>query len=58
ECLPKGRQIRKTPAITLDAIRQLIADLTTALEAQTVAIASASIPTSYWNSYSKNGKTT
>ncbi|GJU39423.1 hypothetical protein Tco_1192380 [Tanacetum coccineum] len=30
----------ETPAITLDAIRQLIADLTTAVEAQTAAIAS------------------
>ncbi|GJX75463.1 reverse transcriptase domain-containing protein [Tanacetum coccineum] len=34
----------KTPVITLDAIRQLIADLTTAMEAQTAAIASASNP--------------
>ncbi|GJV45379.1 hypothetical protein Tco_1429915 [Tanacetum coccineum] len=32
----------ETPAITLDAIRQLIADLTTAVEAQTTAISSAS----------------
>ncbi|GKF31008.1 hypothetical protein Tco_0100806, partial [Tanacetum coccineum] len=34
----------ETPAITLDAIRQLIADFTTALEAQTAAMASASNP--------------
>ncbi|GKC18284.1 hypothetical protein Tco_1020434 [Tanacetum coccineum] len=41
---PKGRQTSETPSITLDAIRQLIADLTTAMEAQTAAIASASNP--------------
>ncbi|GJZ45909.1 hypothetical protein Tco_0593505 [Tanacetum coccineum] len=40
ECLPKGRQHR-THAITLDAIRQLIADFTAALEAQTAAMARA-----------------
>ncbi|GKD03579.1 reverse transcriptase domain-containing protein, partial [Tanacetum coccineum] len=34
----------ETPAITLDAIRQLIADFTAALEAQTAAMASASNP--------------
>ncbi|GKF56831.1 reverse transcriptase domain-containing protein [Tanacetum coccineum] len=37
----------ETPAITLDAIRQLIADLTTAMEAQTAAIASASNPNNF-----------
>ncbi|GKA38769.1 hypothetical protein Tco_0731320 [Tanacetum coccineum] len=39
---PKRTSTSETPAITLDAIRQLIADLTTAMEAQTAAIASAS----------------
>ncbi|GJX91745.1 hypothetical protein Tco_0345071 [Tanacetum coccineum] len=38
---PKRTSTSETPAITLDAIRQLIADLTTAVEAQTTAIASA-----------------
>ncbi|GKE25396.1 hypothetical protein Tco_1436908, partial [Tanacetum coccineum] len=42
EMLPKRTSTSETPAITLDAIRQLIADLTTAVEAQTAAIASAS----------------
>ncbi|GKA20564.1 hypothetical protein Tco_0700553, partial [Tanacetum coccineum] len=37
--LPKRTSTSKTPAITLDAIRQLIADLTTTVEAQTAAIA-------------------
>ncbi|GJZ00640.1 hypothetical protein Tco_0518069 [Tanacetum coccineum] len=41
---PKRTSTSETPAITLDAIWQLIADLTTAMEAQTAAIASASIP--------------
>ncbi|GJT92388.1 reverse transcriptase domain-containing protein [Tanacetum coccineum] len=41
---PKRTSTSETPAITLDAIRQLIADLTTAVEAQTAAIASASNP--------------
>ncbi|GJX27171.1 reverse transcriptase domain-containing protein [Tanacetum coccineum] len=41
---PKRTSTSKTPAITLDAIRQLIVDLTTAVEAQTAAIASASNP--------------
>ncbi|GJV59438.1 reverse transcriptase domain-containing protein [Tanacetum coccineum] len=41
---PKRTSTSETPAITLDAIRQLIADLTTAMEAQTAAIASASNP--------------
>ncbi|GJU21417.1 hypothetical protein Tco_1154759 [Tanacetum coccineum] len=41
---PKRTSTFETPAITLDAIRQLIADLTTAMEAQTTAIASASNP--------------
>ncbi|GJX72077.1 hypothetical protein Tco_0309248 [Tanacetum coccineum] len=45
DCPPKKDvNYPKTPAITLDAIRQLIADLTTAMEAQTAAIASASNP--------------
>ncbi|GJT10503.1 reverse transcriptase domain-containing protein [Tanacetum coccineum] len=39
---PKRTSTSETPAITLDAIRQLIADLTTAVEAQTTAISSAS----------------
>ncbi|GKC41806.1 hypothetical protein Tco_1059528, partial [Tanacetum coccineum] len=39
---PKRTSISETPAITLDAIRQLTADFTTALEAQTAAMASAS----------------
>ncbi|GJW49759.1 reverse transcriptase domain-containing protein [Tanacetum coccineum] len=38
---PKRTSTSETPAITLDAIRQLIADLTTAVEAQTAAIARA-----------------
>ncbi|GKB62539.1 reverse transcriptase domain-containing protein [Tanacetum coccineum] len=42
---PKRTSTSETPAITLDAIRQLIADFTTALEAQTAAMASAVIPT-------------
>ncbi|GJZ35773.1 reverse transcriptase domain-containing protein [Tanacetum coccineum] len=41
---PKRTSTSETPTITLDAIRQLIADLTTAVEAQTAAIASASNP--------------
>ncbi|GJQ92514.1 hypothetical protein Tco_0003653 [Tanacetum coccineum] len=41
---PKRTSTSETPAITLDAIRQLIADLTTAVEAQTAAIASTSNP--------------
>ncbi|GJV86118.1 hypothetical protein Tco_1526016 [Tanacetum coccineum] len=41
---PKRTSTSETPAITLDAIRQLIADLTTAMEAQTLPIASASNP--------------
>ncbi|GKE63814.1 hypothetical protein Tco_1514181, partial [Tanacetum coccineum] len=36
---PKRTSTSEAPAITLDAIRQLIADLTTAMEAQTAAIA-------------------
>ncbi|GJY26337.1 hypothetical protein Tco_0401063 [Tanacetum coccineum] len=36
---PKRTSTSETPAITLDAIRQLITDLTTAVEAQTAAIA-------------------
>ncbi|GKA73988.1 reverse transcriptase domain-containing protein [Tanacetum coccineum] len=39
---PKRTSTSETPAITLDAIRQLTADFTAALEAQTAAIASAS----------------
>ncbi|GJR25183.1 reverse transcriptase domain-containing protein [Tanacetum coccineum] len=42
---PKRTSTSETPAITLDAIRQLIADFTAALEAQTAAMASASNPT-------------
>ncbi|GKF15477.1 reverse transcriptase domain-containing protein [Tanacetum coccineum] len=38
---PKRTSTSETPAITLDAIRQLIADFTTALEAQTAAMANA-----------------
>ncbi|GKF78337.1 hypothetical protein Tco_0233905 [Tanacetum coccineum] len=41
---PKRTSTSETPAITLDAIRQLIADFTVALEAQTTAMASASNP--------------
>ncbi|GKG19435.1 hypothetical protein Tco_0376534, partial [Tanacetum coccineum] len=39
---PKRTSTSETPAINLDAIRQLIADFTAALEAQTAAMASAS----------------
>ncbi|GJU19409.1 reverse transcriptase domain-containing protein [Tanacetum coccineum] len=39
---PKKTSTSETPAITLDAIRQLTADFTAALEAQTAAMASAS----------------
>ncbi|GJW92381.1 hypothetical protein Tco_0169934 [Tanacetum coccineum] len=39
---PKRKSISKTPAITLDAIRQLTANFTAALESQTAAMASAS----------------
>ncbi|GJS50458.1 reverse transcriptase domain-containing protein [Tanacetum coccineum] len=38
---PKRTSTSETPAITLDAIRQLIADFTAALEAQTAAMARA-----------------
>ncbi|GJR64985.1 hypothetical protein Tco_0011050 [Tanacetum coccineum] len=41
---PKRTSTSETPAITLDAIRQLIVDLTIAVEAQTAAIASTSNP--------------
>ncbi|GKG34892.1 hypothetical protein Tco_0437588, partial [Tanacetum coccineum] len=41
---PKRTSTSETPAITLDAIRQLIADFTAALEAQTAAMVSASNP--------------
>ncbi|GJY09110.1 reverse transcriptase domain-containing protein [Tanacetum coccineum] len=41
---PKRTSTSKTPAITLDAIRQLITDFTAALEAQTAAMLSASNP--------------
>ncbi|GKB52012.1 hypothetical protein Tco_0902765 [Tanacetum coccineum] len=40
----KRTSTSKTPAITLDAIRQLIVDFTAALEAQTAAMPSASNP--------------
>ncbi|GJU24041.1 hypothetical protein Tco_1162662 [Tanacetum coccineum] len=46
---PKRTSTSETPAITLDVIRQLIADFITALEAQTVAMASASNPNSNTN---------
>ncbi|GKE94330.1 reverse transcriptase domain-containing protein, partial [Tanacetum coccineum] len=39
---PKRTSTSETPAITLDVIRQLTADFTAALEAQTAAMASAS----------------
>ncbi|GKA22143.1 hypothetical protein Tco_0708105, partial [Tanacetum coccineum] len=39
---PKRMSTSETPAITLDAIRQLTADFTAALEAQTAAMVSAS----------------
>ncbi|GJR83591.1 putative reverse transcriptase domain-containing protein, partial [Tanacetum coccineum] len=39
EMPPKRTSTSETPTITLDAIRQLIADFTTALEAQTAAMA-------------------
>ncbi|GKE13445.1 hypothetical protein Tco_1416996 [Tanacetum coccineum] len=39
---PKRTSTSETPAITLDAIQQLIADFTAALEAQTAAMASVS----------------
>ncbi|GKF80447.1 hypothetical protein Tco_0239049, partial [Tanacetum coccineum] len=41
---PKWTSTSETRAITLDAIRKLIADFTAALEAQTAAMASASNP--------------
>ncbi|GKE88118.1 hypothetical protein Tco_1565593 [Tanacetum coccineum] len=41
---PKRTSTSETPAITLDAIRQLIADFTAALDAQTAAMTSASNP--------------
>ncbi|GKF16741.1 reverse transcriptase domain-containing protein, partial [Tanacetum coccineum] len=41
---PKGTSTSETPAITLYAIRQLIADFTIALEAQTAAMESTSNP--------------
>ncbi|GKA14376.1 reverse transcriptase domain-containing protein [Tanacetum coccineum] len=41
---PKRTSTSETPAITLDAIRQLIADLTTAIEAQTAAYTVLSNP--------------
>ncbi|GKB93526.1 hypothetical protein Tco_0979663, partial [Tanacetum coccineum] len=39
---PKRTSTSETPAITLDAIRQLIVDFTAALETQTAAMVSAS----------------
>ncbi|GJT83884.1 hypothetical protein Tco_1058226 [Tanacetum coccineum] len=41
---PKRTSTSETPTVTLDVIRQMIADLTTAVEAQTPAIANASNP--------------
>ncbi|GKE90148.1 hypothetical protein Tco_1567623 [Tanacetum coccineum] len=41
---PKRTSTSETPAITLDAIRKLIADFTAALEAQTADMASTSNP--------------
>ncbi|GJW41314.1 hypothetical protein Tco_0067159 [Tanacetum coccineum] len=45
---PKRTSTSETPAITLDAIRQLIADLTTAVEAQTAAIAKGAVGLIRW----------
>ncbi|GJU81657.1 reverse transcriptase domain-containing protein [Tanacetum coccineum] len=41
---PKRTSTSETPAITLDALRQLIADFTTALEAQAATMANADNP--------------
>ncbi|GKA13963.1 hypothetical protein Tco_0693609 [Tanacetum coccineum] len=41
---PKRTSTSETPAITLDALRQLIADFTAALEAQAATMANATIP--------------
>ncbi|GJU75116.1 hypothetical protein Tco_1272186 [Tanacetum coccineum] len=41
---PKRTSTFETPAITLDAIRQLIVDFTAALEAQTAAMANTDNP--------------
>ncbi|GJY28045.1 hypothetical protein Tco_0403812 [Tanacetum coccineum] len=41
---PKRTSTSKTPAITLDALRQLIADFTAALEAQAATMANADNP--------------
>ncbi|GJT18264.1 hypothetical protein Tco_0876970 [Tanacetum coccineum] len=41
---PKKTSTSETPAITLDAIRQLIAGITAALEAQAAAMANADNP--------------
>ncbi|GJX44469.1 reverse transcriptase domain-containing protein [Tanacetum coccineum] len=41
---PKSTSTSETPAITLDAFRQLIANFTTALEAQAAAMANADNP--------------
>ncbi|GJS02443.1 hypothetical protein Tco_0318951 [Tanacetum coccineum] len=41
---PKRTSTSETPAITLDALRQLIADFTAALEAQAAAMANADNP--------------
>ncbi|GKF37851.1 hypothetical protein Tco_0114609, partial [Tanacetum coccineum] len=41
---PKRTSTSETPAITLDAIRQLIADFTTVLEAQTAAMENTNNP--------------
>ncbi|GJU40241.1 hypothetical protein Tco_1193198 [Tanacetum coccineum] len=40
---PKRTSTSETPAITLDAIRQLIADFTAACEAQTAAMAKGAV---------------
>ncbi|GJZ25542.1 putative reverse transcriptase domain-containing protein [Tanacetum coccineum] len=44
ECLQKASNILQTPAMTQDAIRQLIADISAALEAQAAAMANADNP--------------
>ncbi|GJY09496.1 reverse transcriptase domain-containing protein [Tanacetum coccineum] len=62
---PKRTSTSETPAITLDAIRQLTADFTAALEAQTAAMASASnlagtpaVKTGNYKEYAEESKVT
>ncbi|GKB67363.1 reverse transcriptase domain-containing protein, partial [Tanacetum coccineum] len=45
---PKRTSTSETPAITLDAIQQLIADFTAALEAQTAAMAKGAVDLIRW----------